>query len=254
MRKYTFEIGETYGYYTIISSESKTINGHTYVLVKCKCGKEAWKSLSDLKRGKIHGCRNCGARQRSKIIPIGTKFKHWTVIEGPIIKNQTFFYKASCECGNTRLFTATELINPNKAFMCSKCAGIQRGMAARRKNGMVGELTQSKFSKMQRIAKQRNIEFNVTKEELWNQYLAQNKKCAITGDDIDNINEASLDRIDSTKAYTKDNIQWVTKQANLSKHIMSMKELIIFCTKVLKHANQQPSQPLTKLEGSETNS
>lgn len=35
---------------------------------------------------------------------------------------------------------------------------------------------------------------------------------------------------------------------------MSMNELIEFCKKVINHANQQPSQPLTKLEGSETNS
>jgi hypothetical protein len=35
---------------------------------------------------------------------------------------------------------------------------------------------------------------------------------------------------------------------------MTMEELKLFCKKVLNHANQQPSQPLTKLEGSETNS
>jgi hypothetical protein len=32
-----------------------------------------------------------------------------------------------------------------------------------------------------------------------------------------------------------------------------MAELYEFCEKVLRHANQQPSQPLTKLEGSTTN-
>lgn len=42
-------------------------------------------------------------------------------------------------------------------------------------------------------------------------------------------------------------------QANVSKHIMSMNELYNFCTKVLNHANQQGSQPLKKLEPSETN-
>lgn len=35
---------------------------------------------------------------------------------------------------------------------------------------------------------------------------------------------------------------------------MSMTELKEFCKKVLNNDNQQPSQPLTKLEGSETNS
>ena len=77
--------------------------------------------------------------------------------------------------------------------------------------------------------------------------------CAITGDSIPDIKVASLDRIDSNLPYTEGNVQWVSKQANLSKHIMSMQELYEFCKKVLNHANQQPSQPLTKLEGSETN-
>lgn len=45
--------------------------------------------------------------------------------------------------------------------------------------------------------------------------------------------------------------KWV--QANVSKHTMTMDELYQFCKDVLNHANQQPSQPLTKLEGSETN-
>lgn len=68
-----------------------------------------------------------------------------------------------------------------------------------------------------------------------------------------NIEEASLDRIDSSKGYIEGNVQWVTQQANLSKHVMTMEQLYEFCRKVLNHANQQPSQPLTKLEGSETN-
>lgn len=34
---------------------------------------------------------------------------------------------------------------------------------------------------------------------------------------------------------------------------MLTEELFEMCNKILNHANQQPSQPLTKLEGSETN-
>jgi hypothetical protein len=68
-----------------------------------------------------------------------------------------------------------------------------------------------------------------------------------------NIEEASLDRIDSQGSYSEGNVQGVTYRANVSKHTMSMNELYEFCKKVLNYANQQPSQPLTKLEGSETN-
>ena len=57
-----------------------------------------------------------------------------------------------------------------------------------------------------------------------------------------------------SKGYIEGNVQWTTCQANISKHTMTMKELYQFCKDVLNYANQQPSQPLTKLEGSETNS
>lgn len=254
MRKFTFEIGDDYGDYKIISSETKIKSGHTYVLAECKCGKQEWKSLSDLIRGRIHSCRNCAARKRGKLIKLGDTSKSWTVIDGPIVKNYNVLYKVQCKCGNSRWMTPTEFFNPEKAFMCSKCAGEKRGKEALIKNGIVGELTQTKYSRMQRIAKARNIKFNISKEDLWNKFIEQNKKCALTGDNIPDINKASLDRIDSNKDYTIDNVQWVTKQANLSKHIMTTSEFIEFCKKVINHANQQPSQPLIKLEGSETNS
>ena len=89
-------------------------------------------------------------------------------------------------------------------------------------------------------------------EYLWNLFKNQKQICAITGDFIPNIQEASLDRIDSSKGYLEGNVQWTTQQANLSKHVMTMNELYKFCKKILNHANQQPSTPLTKCEGSET--
>lgn len=50
-----------------------------------------------------------------------------------------------------------------------------------------------------------------------------------------------------------DNIQIVTKEINLAKHVLSQEDFINMCKKVVNHANQQPSTPLTKCEGSETN-
>ena len=124
----------------------------------------------------------------------------------------------------------------------------------RKKNGEVGELTKTEYTRFKRSAEKRNYVFEVSIEYLWNLFQEQKQICAITGDFIQSIKDASLDRIDSTKGYIEGNVQWVTQQANLSKHVMTMEQLYEFCRKVLNHANQQPSQPLTKLEGSETNS
>ena len=118
---------------------------------------------------------------------------------------------------------------------------------------MVGDLTLTEHTRLRKSAEKRGYSFEVSIEYLWNLFIQQRQICAITGDYISSIKEASLDRIDNSKGYVEGNVQWVTYQANVSKHVMSMNELYEFCKKVLNYANQQPSQPLTKLEGSETN-
>ena len=39
------------------------------------------------------------------------------------------------------------------------------------------------------------------------------------------IYSASIDRIDSTKGYTKDNIQWVSRSMNLMKNTMTSEQV-----------------------------
>ena len=74
-------------------------------------------------------------------------------------------------------------------------------------NGMVGELSLTQYTRLKRSAEKRNYEFSVSIEYLWNLYLRQDKKCAITGDSIPNIRDASLDRIDSNLGYIEGNVQ-----------------------------------------------
>jgi hypothetical protein len=63
-------------------------------------------------------------------------------------------------------------------------------------------------------------------------YLRQDGKCAITGMPIDLTTDASVDRIDSMKGYTKDNIWWVKKEINLMKNNLSLEEFILLCKMV----------------------
>ena len=83
MKKLECENGDKFEYWEVIDNTPISKSGHTYVLVKCKCGKEELKCLSDLKNGRTAGCKSCKARERSRQIKIGDKYKHWTVIGGP---------------------------------------------------------------------------------------------------------------------------------------------------------------------------
>ena len=246
--------GEIYGEWTVIDNTIIVRRGHRYVTCRCKCGKIEVKCLSDLKKGRITSCRSCAARKRGRNVCIGQKYKGWTVIDGPkLSRHHNIKWKARCDCGNTRWIQANELTSPNKCFKCQKCAQVERGYNDTVKNGRVGDLTQSKYGHTRSSAIKRGIEFNVTIEYLWNLWVSQQNICAITGEYISSIKEASLDRIDSKIGYIPGNVQWTTIQSNKCKSILSMEELYDFCKKVLSHANQQPSTPLTKCEGSETN-
>ena len=88
-------------------------------------------------------------------------------------------------------------------------------------------------------AKKRNIEFKITKSEAYEKFLAQNKKCKLSGlplsfplhgtDLINNGCIASLDRIDSNMSYTYNNIQWVHKDINLMKNALSELRFMELC-------------------------
>lgn len=254
--KEKFHVGDVYGKYTIISDKCSVQNTHILVKVQCECGHQTEKLLSDLKSGRIQGCAYCMARKRSRNIKIGDKFKNWIVIEGPRTStHRSIQWKVQCcKCNaTTRWIESSELIDRNGSFMCYKCAQKERGERNRIQNGGTKYLSINRYHRWERSAKKRNYIFSVSIQYLTELYLLQNKKCAITGEFLPNLEKASLDRIDSTQGYIEGNVQWVTVQANLSKHIMNMDELYNFCKNVLNHANQQPSQPLTKLEGSETN-
>ena len=50
---------------------------------------------------------------------------------------------------------------------------------------------------------------------------------------------ASIDRIDPSKGYTKDNVQLVCSQVNMMKSNMEMDELYMFCENILKHKKNE---------------
>ena len=106
----------------------------------------------------------------------------------------------------------------------------------------------SYFSQIKRGAETRGLPLEITIEDIWNQFTKQNGLCALTGKEIfftSRVNNktskqtASLDRIDSSKGYTKDNIQWVHKDINVFKMDLSEEKLLSMCREIVTHADNQ---------------
>lgn len=93
-------------------------------------------------------------------------------------------------------------------------------------------------------AKKRGHFFDVTIEQLWDIFIKQESKCALSGLKIGfhkpgekyTAQTASVDRIDSNLGYVIDNVRWVHKNINLMKNDLSDKEFIHFCKKVARHS------------------
>lgn len=236
--------GDIFGMFQVIDDNPIIKDGHSYVKVKCLyCQTELIKAISDLKRRNATACKNCMGLRKTIPINIGDVYGHWTVISGPnkkVHKNNVA-YKCRCSCGNESFISSWDL-RSRRSTCCNKCKGTKSGELLTYQNGRVGDLCANQFGKIRKSAEIRGLDFNVSISYLWNLFINQNKRCAITGDEISSIKQASLDRINSEYGYIEGNVQWVTKQANLSKHLMSMEQLYEFCRKVLNHANQQPSQ------------
>jgi hypothetical protein len=86
-------------------------------------------------------------------------------------------------------------------------------------------------------ATRRNIEFNITIDQIWVKFEQQEKKCAISGLNINfpefgqkaTSQTASIDRINSDIGYIIDNIQWVHKDINKMKWELSQDRFLELC-------------------------
>lgn len=89
----------------------------------------------------------------------------------------------------------------------------------------------------------RSNSFNcsITKEDLMELYEKQNHKCALSGIEMTTIkqqgknpNNASVDRIDPGKDYSKDNIRLVCNHVNMMRSNLSDNELIKYCKAIIE--------------------
>ena len=97
------------------------------------------------------------------------------------------------------------------------------------------------LTEINRHAVRRHISVSITMEDLEKQFLKQSGRCALSGEiltfgshDHRTTWNASLDRIDSSRGYTKDNVQWVTKSINDMKGSLNEQDFINICKQVTK--------------------
>lgn len=162
-----------------------------------------------------------------------------------------------CDCGNKCKITASNL--KRGAKFCWSCRN--NNLSEKKWNGY-GDIPHTFFSKIKRQAENRQLSFDITIEEIWSLFIKQNKKCALSDMDLFFVRKskskskvystASLDRIDSNKGYTLDNVQWVHKDVNIMKNKYDQKYFVEICNRIQilhfgKSSRTAAKQPKTQL-------
>jgi hypothetical protein len=142
-----------------------------------------------------------------------------------------------CSCGNLYKVRLDNIIN-GRSKSCGCISKRRTTMDGRNNPSFTGceDIPARWVSLFRYGAKRRNISFNITPKDVYEQFLKQDKKCSLTGQELyfgrcrwTTETNASLDRIDSLKGYEVGNIQLVTKNINLMKGSVTQEEFINNC-------------------------
>lgn len=145
-----------------------------------------------------------------------------------------------CKCGKEKIVKADHLLNGST----KSCGCLSHDL----KWKGCGEISGNYWNNVKRHAKCRQLKLTITIEDAWNQFLRQNRKCALTGlpltfytnaKDKSQSQTASLDRIDSGKGYDIENIQWIHKKIQKMKWDLEEQEFISFCQLVVDFKNER---------------
>ena len=171
---------------------------------------------------------------------INKKINKLTVISlSHVNKNYRKFFLCKCECGKSVTVALDKLNSGNT----KSCGCLKNKTAAQHPSWKgYGDISQSFWSKIKTHAETRNINFEITIEQAWQIFLKQESKCALTKIDLEfnhkrksSTGTASLDRIDSSKGYVAENVQWVHKDINRMKSDFSEGYFIKMCKLVAKN-------------------
>jgi predicted nucleic acid-binding Zn-ribbon protein len=151
-------------------------------------------------------------------------------------------WRAVCECtncGNKSFETSIQNIIRGMTTSCGCRRDQYEKNSGKNNKQYTGyeNISGKVWSKIKSSAKNRRLSFEISIEFAWDLYEKQKRKCALSGIDIkfgksaSSLYEttASLDRIDSSKGYVEDNVQWVHKDVNIMKNVFSVSYFCNVC-------------------------
>lgn len=224
-----YKVGYKQGELEIVDIIKLSFRNKSFVCL-CKCGKKVNINRSSFKNRKDCGCIRPLRLDKAKTELVGKRSGKLLAIKWLRTEKSKNIWLCKCDCGNM-----TEVIRSNFNFRtksCGRCVGIYAT-----KNNFYEEIPGFLIYQISQSAKVRNMSYELKPEFLWDLFLNQSRKCKLSGRQINfghngATTTASLDRIDSKKGYTEDNVQWVHKDVNIIKNKYSESYFIELCSDI----------------------
>lgn len=169
-----------------------------------------------------------GGRPKSSLSYVGQTYGRLTVLN-QYSKKKSIYFTCKCECGVIKDFRKDCISGPTAETVSCGCR-INELYSERRKMGQKNrdegkDVVSAIWSRAKYRAKQKGLDFTIEQKD-----IIIPDKCPLLGINIipkakDRIHSPSLDRIDSTKGYTPDNVWIISNRANTLKNDASLQEL-----------------------------
>jgi len=159
------------------------------------------------------------------------------------------------KCFKCKLIKSSNEFNKDKSnktglqTYCKKCGHINQQKYY--KNGGLKVYIKELFRNLKKNASKRNIYVNISEEDIISLYYKQEGLCKLTNiqmtydkyitnnNRVHHINNISVDRIDSNKHYSIDNIQLVCVKINIIKWDLPLDEFIKTCKLVIDNFDKK---------------
>lgn len=206
-----------------------------YYRCRCDCGATHDVQGKALVGGRSKQCAKCAHVNRRTILA-GNTYSNWTVIQPVIRGDRIYRYECRCVCGRTSLVMGAHL-QSGKSKGCRKCADLASRTG----------ISKSHWGAITTGAKNRGLPVTMTWDDAERLFNEQGGKCRFTGLPItlpatwiefkSGQYSASLDRIDSSRGYELDNVQWLHRDVNYMKMDLPEERFLELCRLIVKAAD-----------------
>lgn len=197
---------EKYGDWTILGDSHRDGNSILYVFAECKCGNVRTVSYQNLKRGFSKRCNECRVKEKKIEVVPGKKYGSFKAIKYSHNDSKgTNFWEFKCDCGKTYIRCAYDITH-GRTKQCQSCSSRKHGETDT-KLYIIWRSMKSRCNNPKNISYKNYGGKGIKVCEDWNTYEQFRADMGLPPSD-----KHSLDRIDNSGNYCKENCKWATKK------------------------------------------